>query len=83
MSNIQKVYGLIPKTWDFISTSKYCNEINKLFKENNTPIRFIALPSKTAAETVTYLETKMTNLEWSLYQNLQAALNASINYGAE
>ena len=25
----------------------------------------------------------MTNLEWDLYQNLQAALNASINYGAD
>ena len=25
----------------------------------------------------------MTNLEWSLYQNLQAALNASINYEAD
>ena len=24
----------------------------------------------------------MTNLEWNLYQNLQAALTASINYGA-
>ena len=25
----------------------------------------------------------MTNLEWNLYQNLQATLNASINYGAD
>ena len=53
MSNIQKVYGLIPKTWDFISTSKYCNKINELFKESNIPIRFIALPSKTEVEITT------------------------------
>lgn len=53
MSNIQKVYGLIPKTWDFIFASKYCNKMNELFKESDTPIRFIALPSKTEVETVT------------------------------
>lgn len=53
MSNIQKVYGLIPKTWDFIFTSKYCNKMNELFKESDTPIRFIALPSKTEVETIT------------------------------
>lgn len=53
MSNIQKVYGLIPKTWDFTSALKYCDKMNELFKESNTPIRFIALPSKTAAETIT------------------------------
>lgn len=28
-------------------------------------------------------QIKMTNLEWNLYQNLQTALNASINYGAD